>query len=634
MFGAGLDSVRATLVIPQEPAIFALENQQPLATEKQNSPGVPINNATVQTVRDWLAQRYERRYRQKMADRLPVNLHFHASLHGIREGDRSSFIEVPAEAAGGQLRKVFQQTKGRLLLLGAPGAGKTMQLIQLAQDLLASEPDAMPVILNLATWTSEYPTLLDWLKKSLPYELGTNDPLALKLLAHRRVILLLDGFDEMAPQHRVSFFEKTAEHLVAQPHQEFVISTRIQEYLEAAVEKTPPVEHQPVEVAALSIEQIREKLELLKKDPKHHDAGRFLAALNADPLLCVAAAKPFYFNCLQMLFALKPWSEWQFLATTQEGREAEIAERFIEQELKKCSKPGTRRWLGILASRMEEREMVVFELRDLQYDWWGKWSWWQIGVGRLVELLIVGLPIGLFLGLLLEVFMVLPIGLVIGSMEAMGRGLMMGLIFGPAFVLFIWFIGMLIGRRHLAPLTIETRDLVHWEGFSWHSRKIDLTTGVTVGVAAGLVGLVKGFYGVLLLGPLYGVGLLLSIALIKHWVSSNKFFLQITHPYQRFTASAKNLWFSILQHWHLRHLLARKGLLPRRLVHFLNEMAPLEKNSRGEWPQREFTKGQVYLMETDGATWRFRHRIIQEWFAARGESGGEAVARTNTPQSF
>ena len=99
-----------------------------MATAQTKSPGVPIDNATVQTVRDWLAQRYERRYRQKMADRLPVNLHFHASLHGIRESDRSSFIEVPAEEAAGQLRKVFQQTKGRLLLLGAPGAGKTMQL--------------------------------------------------------------------------------------------------------------------------------------------------------------------------------------------------------------------------------------------------------------------------------------------------------------------------------------------------------------------------------------------------------------------------------------------------------------------------------------------------------------------------
>lgn len=100
----------------------------------------------------------------------------------------------------------------------------------------------------------------------------------------------------------------------------------------------------------------------------------------------------------------------------------------------------------------------------------------------------------------------------------------------------------------------------------------------------------------------------------KNW----GYFLQITHPYQRFIASAKNLHFSILQHWHLRHLLARKGLLPRRLVDFLNEMAPLEKNSRGEWPRRRFTTEQVYLMETDGATWRFRHRIIQEWFAKQG----------------
>jgi len=74
-------------------------------------------------------------------------------------------------------------------------------------------------------------------------------------------------------------------------------------------------------------------------------------------------------------------------------------------------------------------------------------------------------------------------------------------------------------------------------------------------------------------------------------------FIQIKSPYQRFYASMKVLHFSILQHWHLRRLLYQKGALPLDLVAFLNKMTDCK------------------LLETDGATWRFRHRIIQDYFA-------------------
>lgn len=58
------------------------------------------------------------------------------------------------------------------------------------------------------------------------------------------------------------------------------------------------------------------------------------------------------------------------------------------------------------------------------------------------------------------------------------------------------------------------------------------------------------------------------------------------------------LHFSILQHWHLRRLL-HGGTLPSTLVELPNEMTAR------------------HLLETDGATWRFRHRIIQDYFAGQ-----------------
>lgn len=67
------------------------------------------------------------------------------------------------------------------------------------------------------------------------------------------------------------------------------------------------------------------------------------------------------------------------------------------------------------------------------------------------------------------------------------------------------------------------------------------------------------------------------------------------------------LHFSILQHWHLMWLFSRKGWLPWKIVPFLHDMVT-----------------QHLLDCPDGATWRFRHRILQEHFAKIWGSSGEA----------
>jgi hypothetical protein len=98
---------------------------------------------------------------------------------------------------------------------------------------------------------------------------------------------------------------------------------------------------------------------------------------------------------------------------------------------------------------------------------------------------------------------------------------------------------------------------------------------------------------VLMVVLILGLGLGL-ITMIKNESSD---FIQIKSPYQRFYASLKVFSFSILQHLHLRYLLHKKGALPLNLVDFLNEITAR------------------HLLETDGATWRFRHRMIQDYFA-------------------
>jgi hypothetical protein len=105
-------------------------------------------------------------------------------------------------------------------------------------------------------------------------------------------------------------------------------------------------------------------------------------------------------------------------------------------------------------------------------------------------------------------------------------------------------------------------------------------------------GIIYGFIGCLY--GIFTIGFLIGfIEYIEHAAGN---ILQINKPYDRFNASMKLLHFSILQHKHLLYLLNKKGLLPYRLVPFLDAMT------------------EQHILESDGATWRFRHRILQEYF--------------------
>ncbi len=58
---------------------------------------------------------------------------------------------------------------------------------------------------------------------------------------------------------------------------------------------------------------------------------------------------------------------------------------------------------------------------------------------------------------------------------------------------------------------------------------------------------------------------------------------------------------------------SKKGLLPSKLVTFLNAMSVR------------------HFLETDGATWRFRHKILQDYFAKAWEEhrGKSKINKSN-----
>ena len=146
---------------------------------------------------------------------------------------------------GGKLAEVLAKVPtGRLVVLGEPGAGKTMLMVQLVLDLLARRREAgsdpVPILTSVASWnpSDQDQDLRGWLASQLltdhpalanPPPVGREEPtLAAALLADGLIMPILDGLDEIPEQHRGFAISKINDAL--RPGQQIVVTCRSREY--------------------------------------------------------------------------------------------------------------------------------------------------------------------------------------------------------------------------------------------------------------------------------------------------------------------------------------------------------------------------------------------------------------------
>ncbi|WP_344870841.1 NACHT domain-containing protein [Allokutzneria multivorans] len=133
----------------------------------------------------------------------------------------------------GELGNYFsKKAKGRMVILGAPGSGKSVLLLQLADQLFADAQQSgrIPLILSLATWDSSKIDLEDWLIAGTVAELAVKEGLAKRLVREQRIIPLLDGLDEMGTSGETSrsmrAVERLNDYIATTPDCRLVITSR------------------------------------------------------------------------------------------------------------------------------------------------------------------------------------------------------------------------------------------------------------------------------------------------------------------------------------------------------------------------------------------------------------------------
>jgi len=272
---------------------------------------------------------------------------------------------------------VFDELGRALLILGVPGSGKTITLLELARDLIAraeSDPSQpFPVVINLSTWNKPRETLFDWLVDEIRDKYKIPAKFTQTWLEENRLLLLLDGLDEVNAVNRSACVKAINAFARDYGLPGVVVTSRLEEYSQLPVRLEL---HAAILLKPLTDTQISTYLAR---------AGSKLAALQAtlqdDPLLRDQAQFPLMLSIMSMAYSLAPQGfPTQALAGQEtdniETRRKYLFETYIDAMFKRkgkaqqsYSREKTLSWLSWLARKMTQHSQTVFLIEGMQPNW-------------------------------------------------------------------------------------------------------------------------------------------------------------------------------------------------------------------------------------------------------------------------
>ncbi|MFC9912368.1 NACHT domain-containing protein [Streptomyces sp. NPDC127197] len=161
--------------------------------------------------------------------------------------DGAGWASGPAGLAGSgnEIAEVYSERipTRRLVVLGQPGAGKTVLLIRLLLDLLKQPgSEAIPILFSLAGWNPAEEDLYTWMAQRMARDyagLGAAAPTMYESSNRARALLdaglilpILDGFDEIPAALRPPALDAINQELP--PGQGLILASRLAEFRDAS----------------------------------------------------------------------------------------------------------------------------------------------------------------------------------------------------------------------------------------------------------------------------------------------------------------------------------------------------------------------------------------------------------------
>ncbi len=270
------------------------------------------------------------------------------------------------------ITQVYDEAGGELLILGEPGSGKTTLLLELTRDLLnraaRDETHPLPVVFNLSSWAFKRQPLVNWLVEELNSKYQVPRQLGQLWISTDQMVLLLDGLDEVAEEHRAACIETINGYRGEHGLVSIVLCSRKAEYLAQArrVKLGSAVLVQP-----LTAEQIEE---YLSSADERLEAARVV--LRNDPTLQELATSPLMLSVITLAYAEKSVKDLQVegIPTTRRQVFADYVERMLHRRGGSAhySPQQTIHWLTWLAQQMLPHRQTEFYIERMQPDWLAK----------------------------------------------------------------------------------------------------------------------------------------------------------------------------------------------------------------------------------------------------------------------
>ncbi|MCA9920194.1 MAG: NACHT domain-containing protein, partial [Anaerolineales bacterium] len=269
------------------------------------------------------------------------------------------------------LSDVFEKHGRSLLILGEPGSGKTITMLQLAEALIAIAQDdssqPVPVILNLSSWAQQKQPLQDWLVEELFLQYGMSRKLSRTWIAQNLLLYFLDGLDEVAAESRDACVQ-AINNFKAEYPAELVVCSRLADYeqLKEKLNVATAVRLHPLTDNQIQTYLSHPELELTAVRD----------ALATDPNLNELAHSPLFLNIMTLAYRGFTREQLQSFGTLANRRkhlfDTYVEEMFRRRSLSRdfhYSPEQAANWLVNIANGMENHSLSIFYVERLQPSW-------------------------------------------------------------------------------------------------------------------------------------------------------------------------------------------------------------------------------------------------------------------------
>lgn len=360
---------------------------------------------------------------------------------------------------------VFDEVGAALLILGAPGCGKTTLLLELTQTLLEraaeDENHKLPIVFHLSSWAERQGSLNEWLVDELVERYQVPRKHAQMWVEKELILPLLDGLDEVALEARSNCAATINDFQKKHGFVPFVVCSRILDY-EALSTKLHIAE--TLIVQPLTLEQTNNYL-IRAGEPLSGIRG----ALQNDETLWELLDTPLMLSIAALAYQGRQPPEILTSGTSQE-RKTQLFAAYTNAMFNRrrsvllYPREITIQWLAWLASAMASHSQSVFYLERIQPNWLpSKWQQRAVNIGAVIICMLSGVLISCGFNVL------------IFPTAFWGMGVLLGSIFGIT--------GVLMGLGRLAfKKDIQPIEMVRWR---WSKARERLWSRLLIGGISG-----------------------------------------------------------------------------------------------------------------------------------------------------